>query len=363
MDVLILSWENKFDKADISEAMVENVSKLKAWSPLIYYGTLSQLIGLRALSGRARLQLKPVGNPHSQPGVLKDLAAAVHDILHDLVDLHKQYYTHRDLRWEKLDMTHERREDFLEGVERLCICMCVCVFEDEADLEYEQGSAEPSSQGSTLKLVNSTNEKLAFSLKQKTRLFVNAIKLGDDNDRGSNTETEKQLKKARTEKFPSPISLECRDPVPPVPSDQEVKKAADKLASFGMKNGHQFENFMHQKNPGNTPFQYAFRQGNEYKYYEYHLAQEELALSSELHGAKSAHMGIVLPVLCGEWELSYRTSSKQLAWTVCGGWQQQTRYETPPASAALFSGAKKNQKRTRVNLPITPGSSLNAGKH
>jgi hypothetical protein len=51
-------------------------------------------------------------------------------------------------------------------------------------------SAEPSSQGSTLKLVNSTNEKLAFSLKQKKRLFVNAIKLGDDNDRESNTETE-----------------------------------------------------------------------------------------------------------------------------------------------------------------------------
>ncbi len=25
------------------------------------------------------------------------------------------------------DMTHERREDFLEGVERLCVCMCVCV--------------------------------------------------------------------------------------------------------------------------------------------------------------------------------------------------------------------------------------------
>jgi hypothetical protein len=41
-----------------------------------------------------------------------------------------------------------------------------------------------------------------------------------------------------------------------------VKKAADKLASFEVKNGHQFENFMHQKNLGNTPFQYAFRQGN-----------------------------------------------------------------------------------------------------
>jgi hypothetical protein len=45
MDVLILSWENKFDKADISEAMVENVSKLKAWSPLIYYGKLPYVIG------------------------------------------------------------------------------------------------------------------------------------------------------------------------------------------------------------------------------------------------------------------------------------------------------------------------------
>jgi hypothetical protein len=181
------------------------------------------------------LQLKPVGNPHSQPGVLKDLAAAVHDILHGLVDLHKQLYTHWDLRWENCikvnvqgewkwviihleaagcdreewkgdglrawdertledcngkkiytkasdmyqigklivqclatnitcgdeeqdlyrsfnalgekmqqelpaaAMMHERREDFLEGVERLCVCMCVCVFEDESDLEYEQG--------------------------------------------------------------------------------------------------------------------------------------------------------------------------------------------------------------------------------
>ncbi|CAK9236481.1 unnamed protein product [Sphagnum troendelagicum] len=159
-------------------------------------------------------------------------------------------------------------------------------------------------------------------------------------------------------------TMMLKDIFPPVPSDQEVKKAADKLASFEVKNGHQFENFMYQKNPGNTPFQFLFdAKGAEYKYYEYHLAQEELALSSELHGAKSAHTGIVLPVLCGEWELSCRTSSKQLAWTVCGGWQQQTRYERPPASAALFSGANKNQKRTRVNLPITPGSSLNAGKH
>ncbi len=42
--------------------------------------------------------------------------------------------------------------------------------------------------------------------------------------------------------------------------------------------------------------------GAEYKYYEYDLAQEELALPSELRGAKSAQMGIVLLVLCGYFE-------------------------------------------------------------
>jgi hypothetical protein len=73
-------------------------------------------------------------------------------------------------------------------------------------------SAEASPQGGTLKLANSTNGKLAFSLKQKTRLFVNAIKLGEDNDHGNNTETEQQLKKARIEKFPGSISHERREP-------------------------------------------------------------------------------------------------------------------------------------------------------
>jgi len=38
-NVLILRWENKIDKADLGEAMEENVLKLKVWSPL-YYGTM-----------------------------------------------------------------------------------------------------------------------------------------------------------------------------------------------------------------------------------------------------------------------------------------------------------------------------------
>jgi hypothetical protein len=82
-----------------------------------------------------------------------------------------------------------------------------------------------------------------------------------------------------------------------------VKKAADKLASFVAKNGRQFENVTRQKNPGDTPFRFLFdTKGAEYKYYEYRLAQEEKALSSEFHGATTAHTGIVLLVLCGYFE-------------------------------------------------------------
>lgn len=195
-------------------------------------------------------------------------------------------------------------------------------------------SAEASPQGGTLKLANSTNGKLAFSLKQKTRLFVNAIKLGEDNDHGNNTETEQQLKKARIEKFPGSISHERREPVPPVPSDQEVKKAADKLASFVAKNGRQFENVTRQKNPGDTPFRFLFdTKGAEYKYYEYRLAQEEKALSSEFHGATTAHTG------SGSSPAEHYQNS-QLGQSV--GRQHQTRYQTP--ASALFSGAE-NQKR------------------
>ncbi|CAK9860101.1 unnamed protein product [Sphagnum jensenii] len=195
-------------------------------------------------------------------------------------------------------------------------------------------SAEASPQGGTLKLANSTNGKLAFSLKQKTRLFVNAITLGEDNDHGNNTETEQQLKKARIEKFPGSISHERREPVPPVPSDQEVKKAADKLASFVAKNGRQFENVTRQKNPGDTPFRFLFdTKGAEYKYYEYRLAQEEKALSSEFHGATTAHTG------SGSSPAEHYQNS-QLGQSV--GRQHQTRYQTP--ASALFSGAE-NQKR------------------
>jgi len=43
-DVLMLRWENKIDKGHITEALEENVMKLKKLSPL-YYSTLPYAIG------------------------------------------------------------------------------------------------------------------------------------------------------------------------------------------------------------------------------------------------------------------------------------------------------------------------------
>lgn len=62
---------------------------------------LIQLISIRAVQKKTVIQLQPVGDPNARPRVLKDLEAAVHDILHGLVDLHNNGYTHKGLRWEK----------------------------------------------------------------------------------------------------------------------------------------------------------------------------------------------------------------------------------------------------------------------
>jgi hypothetical protein len=43
-DCLILRWENAVKYESLAEAVVENCSKLKAWSPL-FYGALPYVIG------------------------------------------------------------------------------------------------------------------------------------------------------------------------------------------------------------------------------------------------------------------------------------------------------------------------------
>ncbi|KAF9665740.1 hypothetical protein SADUNF_Sadunf16G0155200 [Salix dunnii] len=128
--------------------------------------------------------------------------------------------------------------------------------------------------------------KLAFSLKQKSKLMAPAVKLGEDeededevdavNASGDVLAKRQKLGQADT----SEQSLRRLDVAPPPPSDPTVKNVADKLASFVAKHGRQFENVTRQKNPGDTPFKFLFDENcADFKYYEYMLAEEEKAHS------------------------------------------------------------------------------------
>ncbi len=78
---------------DVEHKVVRPPLGADKFQPLYDSMTLSRyLIRLKhfqALKRETVLQLEPVGDPHSQPGILEDLAAAFHDILHGLVNLHK----------------------------------------------------------------------------------------------------------------------------------------------------------------------------------------------------------------------------------------------------------------------------------
>ncbi|XP_059651826.1 SURP and G-patch domain-containing protein 1-like protein isoform X2 [Cornus florida] len=131
----------------------------------------------------------------------------------------------------------------------------------------------------------SSNGKLAFTLKQKSKLVAPPVKLGEDEDEDekdtANVSDYGQTKRQKLGHLDvSEKSSKQVDVAPPSPSDPTVKKVADKLASFVAKNGKQFEHITRQKNPGDTPFKFLFDVScADYKYYEYQLAEEEKALS------------------------------------------------------------------------------------
>lgn len=172
-----------------------------------------------------------------------------------------------------------------------------------------------------------SNGKLAFSLKQKSKLAVAPVKLGEDEDDEDDADTHRQAKRAKSETGPRSVTPEANDSVPPPPSDGEVKKVADKLALFVAKNGRQFEDITRQKNPGNTPFSFLFdAECAEYKYYQYRVEQEEAALAPEAAASQTPHTGSGTPVQRD------RHSS--------GGHQQ--RYQTP--ASALYSGGNDHRR-------------------
>ncbi|KAF2319442.1 hypothetical protein GH714_015869 [Hevea brasiliensis] len=118
--------------------------------------------------------------------------------------------------------------------------------------------------------------KLAFSLKQKSKIVAPPVKLGEDEEDEDEADAGNVSgdTSAKRQKLGQPDASEQSKQV------DVVKKVADKLASFVAKNGRQFEHITRQKNPGDTPFKFLFdKTCSDYKYYEFRLAEEERALS------------------------------------------------------------------------------------
>ncbi|KAJ4842523.1 hypothetical protein Tsubulata_003862 [Turnera subulata] len=169
--------------------------------------------------------------------------------------------------------------------------------------------------------------KLAFSLKQKSKLVAPAVKLGEDEededagDAGNASSEASSKRQKLAQQDTNEQTSRLSDGAPPSPSDPTVKKVADKLASFVAKNGRQFENVTRQKNPGDTPFKFLFDETcPDFKYYEYRLAEEEKALSQSRDPQISTGSTSI--------SASKSSSSSQRSY------QQQSNYQIP--ATALY---------------------------
>ncbi|XP_073157134.1 SURP and G-patch domain-containing protein 1-like protein [Henckelia pumila] len=178
----------------------------------------------------------------------------------------------------------------------------------------------------------SSSGKLAFSLKQKSKLVAPAVKLDEDEDEDvKNHSDDVPMKRQKLGQpdasYSSPKQV---DVVPPFPSDPTVRKVADKLASFVAKNGRQFEHVTRQKNPGDTPFKFLFDEScSDFKYYEYRLREEQTALSetrdsqSSSSGGSAGNIGAATPSTTSSFQASYH---------------QHAKYHTP--ASALFEATE-----------------------
>ncbi|KAL7258340.1 hypothetical protein ACSBR1_004461 [Camellia fascicularis] len=170
--------------------------------------------------------------------------------------------------------------------------------------------------------------KLAFSLKQKSKLVAPSVKLSEDEDEEESVAGNALGNEpAKRQKLGQPDASEHSSKQvdvapPPPPSDPTVKKVADKLASFVAKTGRQFEHITRQKNPGDTPFKFLFDENcADYKYYYYRLSEEEKALLRARDSQTSQSGGISTAALSP-------TSGPQRSL------QQHSNYQTP--ASALY---------------------------
>ncbi|XP_062078012.1 SURP and G-patch domain-containing protein 1-like protein [Humulus lupulus] len=171
--------------------------------------------------------------------------------------------------------------------------------------------------------------KLAFSLKQKSKLVSPPVKLDEDEDEAGDDSADAPTKKQKLgqpEEYEKPSGQ--LDVALPLPSDPTVKKVADKLASFVAKNGRQFEHIARQKNPGDTPFKFLFDVNcADYKYYECQLAEEEMALAQtkELQTSQSGGTS---------------TSSSKSSNSSQRSFQHHSNYQTP--ASALYDASESS---------------------
>ncbi|XP_054793593.1 SURP and G-patch domain-containing protein 1-like protein isoform X2 [Prosopis cineraria] len=176
----------------------------------------------------------------------------------------------------------------------------------------------------------SSNGKLAFSLKQKSKLVPPPVVLSAEEDEeetnAGDTSSDVPSKRQKLNNDACTEQSSRRlEVAPPSPSDPTVKKVADKLASFVAKNGRQFEDVTRQKNPGDTPFKFLFDEKcADYKYYQHRLAQEEKALAQSKESQES-HNGSTSTSSSKSTTGSQRTS------------QQQSTYQIP--ASALYQTA------------------------
>ncbi|KAI3824760.1 hypothetical protein L1987_06231 [Smallanthus sonchifolius] len=174
--------------------------------------------------------------------------------------------------------------------------------------------------------------KLAFSLKQKSKLVAPAVKLSEDEDEdernGGSPSGDGPIKRQKVGQFDaSQQSLkQVNVAVPPCPSDPIVKKAAENLASFVAKNGRQIEHITRQKNPGDTPFKFLYDEScADYKYYEYRLTEEEKNLGQSVD-SQIPHAGAAKTTATNSSQRSH---------------QQHSNYQTP--ASALFEATDSAQ--------------------
>ncbi|XP_042376961.1 SURP and G-patch domain-containing protein 1-like protein isoform X1 [Zingiber officinale] len=183
----------------------------------------------------------------------------------------------------------------------------------------------------------SSGGKLAFSLKQKTKVAAAPVKFITDEDEETEERVfgEEQFKRQKLGQGDIHHSSSQREDVAPSsPSDSAVKKVADKLASFVAKNGRQFEHVTRQRNPGDTPFKFLFDSNcSDYKYYEHRLLEEEKALA-QLKEAKTSNSGFTSA------DNRSISTSRTSTGSQKSTFQQHLNYQTP--ASALYGSYEES---------------------